>query len=173
MTPSRILPLLPKIVSVCAASHRAPTPLHERGCAALQKGMFFRYSATPPHPTAKPSWGWLRIGVRKPRLVFGGIRATWNQVTATPRSYWRGCLLGDLKTAEASSMFRKLMIMRISGVLLLFPTSRTQHIVVSFTTTETDRLLIKPPDVTSHIPPQQVAGGWLSFSGNAQPRSRQ
>jgi len=40
MAPSRILPLLPKIGSVCAASHRAPTPLHERGCAALQDSNF-------------------------------------------------------------------------------------------------------------------------------------
>ena len=38
-----------------------------------QKGMFFRYSVTPPHPTAKPSWGWLRVGVRKPRSGFSGV----------------------------------------------------------------------------------------------------
>ena len=35
--------------------------------------MFFRYSVTPPHPTAKPSWGWLRVGVRKPRLVLAEL----------------------------------------------------------------------------------------------------
>ena len=57
--------------------------------------MFFRYSVTSPHPTTKPSWGWLRVGVRKPRLVFAEIRATWNKVTATPRSYCRGCVLPD------------------------------------------------------------------------------
>ena len=53
--------------------------------------MFFRYSVTPPHPTAKPSWGWLRVGVRKPRLVLAEFSATWNKGTATPRPYWRGC----------------------------------------------------------------------------------
>ena len=48
------------------------------GCTRknAQKGMFFRYSATPPHPTAKPSWGWLRIGVRKPRLILVGISSS-------------------------------------------------------------------------------------------------
>ena len=56
-----------------------------------QKGMFFRYSVTSPHPTAKPSWGWLRIGVRKPRLFLAEFMATWNKVTAPPRSYCRGC----------------------------------------------------------------------------------
>ena len=63
-----------------------------------QKACFFRYSASPPHPTAKPSWSWLRVGVRKPRLVLTEIRATWNKVTATPRSYWRGCLSIELSS---------------------------------------------------------------------------
>ena len=26
-----------------------------------------------------------------PRLVLAEFAATWNKVTATPRSYWRGC----------------------------------------------------------------------------------
>ena len=54
----------------------------------------------PPHPTAKPSWGWLRVGVRKPRLVFAEIRATWKKVTATPRSYWRGCPAAARRSAR-------------------------------------------------------------------------
>ena len=64
---------------------------HKKACFC------YSYSVTPPHPTAKPScqagvWGWLRVGVRrKPRLVLTEFAATWNIVTATPRSYWRGC----------------------------------------------------------------------------------
>ena len=46
---------------------------------------------TPPHPTAKASWGCLWIGVRKPRLFLAAFMATWNKVTAPPRSYRRGC----------------------------------------------------------------------------------
>ena len=49
------------------------------------KRHFFRYSATPPHPTAKQSRGWLRVGVRKPRLVLLGFRATRNKGTAVRR----------------------------------------------------------------------------------------
>ena len=50
MAPSRILPLPPKIGSVCAASHRAPTPLHERGCAALPPfyPAYINETKTPP-----------------------------------------------------------------------------------------------------------------------------
>ena len=49
MTPSRILPLPPKIGSVvCAASHRAPTPLHERGCAALPSNSTVIAACVPP-----------------------------------------------------------------------------------------------------------------------------
>ena len=53
--------------------------------------MFFGYSARSPHRTTKPSRGWVRVGVRKPRLVLSEYRATRNKVTATPRSYCRGC----------------------------------------------------------------------------------
>ena len=60
-----------------------------------KKACFFvlaqRRRTQPPSATAKPSWGWLRVGVRKPRLVLAEFSATWNKVTATPRSYWRGC----------------------------------------------------------------------------------
>ena len=45
----------------------------------------------PRDPSTKPNRGWLRVVVRKPRLVLGGIRATWNKVTAKARAYWRGC----------------------------------------------------------------------------------
>ena len=38
---------------------------------------------------AKP--GWLRVVVKKPRLVLAEFRATRNIVTAKPRSYCRGC----------------------------------------------------------------------------------
>ena len=51
----------------------------------------FRFSVTSPHPTAKPSWGWLRVGVRKPRLVLVGIIATCNKVTAKARAGVLGC----------------------------------------------------------------------------------
>ena len=37
---------------------------------------FFRYSARSPHPPTKPSRGWLRVVVRKPRLVLFEYRAT-------------------------------------------------------------------------------------------------
>ena len=56
-----------------------------------KKACFFCYSVTPPHPTAKASWGWLRVGVGMPRLVLLEFRATRNNVMATPRSYCRGC----------------------------------------------------------------------------------
>ena len=55
--------------------------------------MFFRSGVTPPNPTAKPSWGWLRVGVRKPRLVLAGTNAARNEVTTKARAYWRGCPL--------------------------------------------------------------------------------
>ena len=35
MAPSTFPSILPETGSVCPTSHRAPTPLHERGCAAL------------------------------------------------------------------------------------------------------------------------------------------
>ena len=54
--------------------------------------MFFGYSVRSPHRTTKPSRGWLRVVVRKPRLVLSEYRATRNKVTATPRSYCRGCI---------------------------------------------------------------------------------
>ena len=56
-----------------------------------QKSMFFCHSATSPYPTAKPSWGWLRVGIRKPRLVLVGIRATCDEVTAKARAGVLGC----------------------------------------------------------------------------------
>ena len=46
----------------------------------------------PRDPPTKPSRGWLRVVVRKPRLVLFEYRATRNKVTATPRSYWWGCV---------------------------------------------------------------------------------
>ena len=54
----------------------------------FKKTCFRRSGVTSPNSTAKPSWGWLRVGVRKPRLVLAEFSATWNKVTATPRSYW-------------------------------------------------------------------------------------
>jgi hypothetical protein len=65
-----------------------------------KKTCFFRYSATPPYPTAKPSWGWLRVGVRKPRLVLAGTNAARNEVTTKARAYWRGCA-GSLSRVSA------------------------------------------------------------------------
>ena len=46
----------------------------------------------PRDPDTKPSRGRLWVGVRKPRLVLLGFKATRNKVTATPRSYCRGCI---------------------------------------------------------------------------------
>ena len=48
----------------------------------------------PRDPPTKPSRGWLRVVVRKPRLVLFEYRATRNKVTAKPRSYCRGCNFG-------------------------------------------------------------------------------
>ena len=45
----------------------------------------------PRDPSTKPSRGWLRVVVRKPRLVLFEYRATRNKVTAKQRSYCRGC----------------------------------------------------------------------------------
>ena len=45
----------------------------------------------PRDPPTKLSRGWLRVVVRKPRLVLLEFRATRNKVTAKPRSYCRGC----------------------------------------------------------------------------------
>ena len=53
--------------------------------------MFFCYSSTPPHPTAKPSWGWLRVGVRKLRLVLFELHRTGNKVTAKAACGVWGC----------------------------------------------------------------------------------
>ena len=39
----------------------------------------------PRDPSTKPSRGWLRVVVRKPRLGLSEYRATRNKVTATPR----------------------------------------------------------------------------------------
>ena len=47
--------------------------------------------AGPRDPSTKPSRSWLRVVVRKPRLFFAEIRATWNKVTAKAGAYWRGC----------------------------------------------------------------------------------
>ena len=44
-----------------------------------------------PHPTAKPSWGWLRVVVRKLHLVLFELDRTRNKVTAKAKAYWRGC----------------------------------------------------------------------------------
>ena len=41
--------------------------------------MFFGYSVRSPHRTTKPSRGWLRVVVRKPRLVLSEYRATRNK----------------------------------------------------------------------------------------------
>ena len=60
------------------------------------KRHFFRYSVTTPHPTAKPSWGWLRVVVRKLRLVLVELDRTRNKVTAKAKAYWRGCSHGHL-----------------------------------------------------------------------------
>ena len=79
--------------------------------------MFFRYSVASSHPTAKPSWGWLRVGVRKPRLVLAEIRATWNKVTATPpRSHVReGAAEGALAWPSHTHTLGGIMAASVSG----------------------------------------------------------
>ena len=47
------------------------------------KSMFFRCGVAPPHPTAKPSWGWLRVGGSKPPLKMPEL------VTSRKKSYSR------------------------------------------------------------------------------------
>ena len=68
--------------------------------------MFFRYSVTPPHPTAKPSWGWLRVVVRKLRLVLFDLDRTGNKVTAKAKACWRGCRTAS-RTENRKDAFRK------------------------------------------------------------------
>ena len=52
---------------------------------------FFRYSARSPHRATKPSRGWLRVVVRKLRLVLVELDRAGNKVTARARAYCRGC----------------------------------------------------------------------------------
>ena len=52
----------------------------------VQKGIFL-----PPHSTAKQSWGWLRVVVKKLRLVLSELDRTRNKITAKAKAYWRGC----------------------------------------------------------------------------------
>ena len=53
-----------------AVSVRQSARLGSRsGAAAVLKRQFFLNYAPPPHPTTKPSRGWLRVGDRKPRCV--------------------------------------------------------------------------------------------------------
>ena len=81
-----------------ASAIRAPqTPVLCRlpsvSCLVLlvQKSMFFRCSVASPNPTTKPSRGWVRVVVRKPRLVLSELHRAGNKVTARARAYWRGC----------------------------------------------------------------------------------
>ena len=48
--------------------------------------VFFRYSATSPHRTNKPSRDWLWVVVRKPRLVLFKLVAARNYATAKTRT---------------------------------------------------------------------------------------
>ena len=72
--------------SQCRKPHLASWP--KKMCL---NSTFFRYSARSPHRATKPSRGWLRVVVRKPRLVLVKCRATWNKVTATHTCDVRGC----------------------------------------------------------------------------------
>ena len=51
----------------------------------------FRYSARSPHRATKPSQGWLRVVVRKLRLVLFELDRAGTKVTARARAYCRGC----------------------------------------------------------------------------------
>ena len=56
----------------------------------------FRYSARSPHRATKASRGWLRVVIRKPRLVLSELHRAGNKVTARARAYCRGCVAGAL-----------------------------------------------------------------------------
>ena len=49
----------------------------------LNSTFFFRYSARSPHRATKPSRDWLRVVVRKLRLVLFALSRAGNKVTAT------------------------------------------------------------------------------------------
>ena len=72
----------------------------------VQKGIFFvMYGGTSPHPTAKPSWGWLRVVARKLRLVLFELDRTRNKVTAKAEAYLlAGVLLRRSLTAGFSAI---------------------------------------------------------------------
>ena len=54
--------------------------------------------APPPHPTTKPSRGWLRVGDRKPRFVLFNADITRSKVTAKERTGVLGCASAQGKT---------------------------------------------------------------------------
>ena len=56
------------------------------GAAAVLKNSFFLNCAPPPHPNIKPSRGWLRVGISKPRSVQFNSKATRNKVTAKEKT---------------------------------------------------------------------------------------
>ena len=81
-------------------NNRTPAVLFSQCCkphlANWQKKMclnstFFRYSARSPHRATKPSRGWLRVVVRKLRLVLFALSRTGNKITATHPCDVRGC----------------------------------------------------------------------------------
>ena len=61
---------------------------------------FFRYSARSPHRATKPSRGWLRVVVRKLRLVLFELDRAGNKVTARARAYCRGCMYAASRHQE-------------------------------------------------------------------------
>ena len=79
----------------------------------------------PRDPDTKPSRGRLWVGVRKPRLVLLDFKATRNKVTATPRSYCRGCFWGGgvgrtyFSPVSANNFFWCFFFV-ISGVFVVF-----------------------------------------------------
>jgi len=53
--------------------------------------MFFRCGVAPPHPTAKPSWGWLRVGGSKPPLKMPELVTSRKKAIPGFMAYRRGC----------------------------------------------------------------------------------
>ena len=53
--------------------------------------MFFRCGVAPPHPTAKPSWGWLRVGGSKPPLKMPELVTSRKKAIPGFMAYHRGC----------------------------------------------------------------------------------
>ena len=62
--------------------------------------MFFRCGVAPPHPTAKPSWGWLWVGGSKPPLKIPELVTSRKKAIPGFMAYRRGCPKADTKKRD-------------------------------------------------------------------------